>query len=227
MCPQSFTLLSKDPKTVSTAALVERLSLAVSLCLSLCLCVAERSGEVLTDVDVWVAAPYEGGKWRIHCELPEAYPYKSPSIGFANRIFHPNVDESSGSVCLDALNQTWTPLYDLINIFEVFLPQLLTYPNPSDPMNGEAASLMLRDSERFKQRVRDYVARFASVLPAVDTTVSRRRSVRPDDDSCLDSRVKRNTSVQALTPSSSAAAADEEEEVRSPSPSAEADDLEL
>ena len=34
-------------------------------------------------------------------------------------------DERSGSVCLDVINQCWSPMYDLINIFDVFLPQLV------------------------------------------------------------------------------------------------------
>ncbi|OCK73233.1 hypothetical protein K432DRAFT_449131 [Lepidopterella palustris CBS 459.81] len=106
--------------------------------------------------------PFQGGLWKIHVELPDQYPYKSPSIGFVNRIFHPNIDELSGSVCLDVINQTWSPMYDMINIFEVFLPQLLRYPNPTDPLNGEAAALLMREPKSYEAKVKEYVLKYAS-----------------------------------------------------------------
>ncbi|KAK9280200.1 hypothetical protein L1049_013887 [Liquidambar formosana] len=120
-----------------------------------------KSSPLLPPSEWMMAGPYHGGVWRIRVELPDAYPYKSPSIGFVNKIYHPNVDEMSGSVCLDVINQTWSPMFDLVNVFEVFLPQLLLYPNPSDPLNGEAAALMMRDRTTYEQRVKEYCEKYA------------------------------------------------------------------
>ena len=45
-------------------------------------------------------------------------------------------------------------MFDMINIFEVFLPQLLRYPNPTDPLNGEAAALLMRDPKTYELKVK-------------------------------------------------------------------------
>jgi ubiquitin-conjugating enzyme E2 H len=42
----------------------------------------------------------------------------------------------------------------MINIFEVFLPQLLRYPNPTDPLNGEAAALLMREPSKYELKVK-------------------------------------------------------------------------
>ena len=75
-------------------------------------------------------------------------------------MYHP--DEKSGSICLDVINQTCSPMFDLINIFDEFLPQLLLYPNPSDPLNGEADKLLQSDPDKYNKKIKDYVKKFAS-----------------------------------------------------------------
>lgn len=118
-----------------------------------------------------------------------------------NKIYHPNIDEVSGTVCLDVINQAWTALYDLSNIFESFLPQLLTYPNPIDPLNGDAAAMYLHKPEDYKKKVSgefnqclckylivhwtvvvDYVKRFATEEALRETEKNEQSS---DDESSM------------------------------------------
>ncbi|XP_062168305.1 ubiquitin-conjugating enzyme E2-23 kDa-like isoform X2 [Alnus glutinosa] len=150
----------------------------------------ETINDGLNEFNVEFHGPKESAVWKIRVELPDAYPYKSPSIGFVNKIYHPNVDELSGSVCLDVINQSWSPMFDLLNVFEVFLPQLLLYPNPSDPLNGDAASLMMKDRKQYDQKVKEYCERYAkeaitnstAEVESSDEDISDEESGSSDDD---------------------------------------------
>lgn len=124
---------------------------------------------------------YTGGTWKIRVELPDQYPIKSPSIGFINKIYHPNIDETSGSVCLDVINQTWSPMFGLLNIFENFLPHLLRYANPSDPLNTEASNLMTKDESKYNDTVKRYVQQYAKNI-TIDTEEDDEKNYSEDED---------------------------------------------
>ena len=105
--------------------------------------------------------PYEGGTWHIRFTIPGTYPFNSPSVGFVEHILHPNIDWASGSICLDALNKKWMPVFTLKHILDSLLPYLLTYPNPDDPLNRDAASLFRENPKVYTTKVLEATKKYA------------------------------------------------------------------
>lgn len=85
--------------------------------------------------------PYEGGQYILNIDIPREYPHKPPEVTFKTNVFHPNISPQSGYICLDILKQMWSPAMGIGKVILSIL-QLLTDPNPNDPLNYNAGSLM-------------------------------------------------------------------------------------
>ena len=121
----------------------------------------EYEGENLNILYIYLKGPdcnpWKDGKWKIRIELPEQYPYKSPSVGFVTKVWHPNICYNSGTICLDVLNTEWSPVFNLECIVNKYLPLLLQSPNPSDPLNHEAAKEYLSDINIYNEKVKNKI----------------------------------------------------------------------
>lgn len=83
------------------------------------------------------------------------YPTKPPNVKFITKVFHPNINYESGTVCVDILTHEdkWTPIYSIESIL-VSIISLLDDPNPNSPLNSEAARLFKNNTSEFKEHIK-------------------------------------------------------------------------
>eukprot|EP00002_Diphylleia_rotans_P000397 TRINITY_DN10211_c0_g1_i7.p1 TRINITY_DN10211_c0_g1~~TRINITY_DN10211_c0_g1_i7.p1 ORF type:complete len:162 (+),score=21.79 TRINITY_DN10211_c0_g1_i7:89-574(+) len=94
---------------------------------------------------------WEDGTFRLRMEFSEEYPNKPPVVKFLTKMFHPNI-YADGSICLDILQNQWTPIYDVAAVL-TSIQSLLGDPNPNSPANNEAARLYQENRREYELRV--------------------------------------------------------------------------
>ncbi|XP_009601190.2 ubiquitin-conjugating enzyme E2 2 [Nicotiana tabacum] len=99
--------------------------------------------------------PWDGGTFKLTLQFSEDYPNKPPTVRFVSRMFHPNI-YADGSICLDILQNQWSPIYDVAAIL-TSIQSLLCDPNPNSPANSEAARMFSENKRDYNRRVREVV----------------------------------------------------------------------
>ena len=56
---------------------------------------------------------WENGIFKLIITFGKDYPQSAPNIKFLSKMFHPNIYQS-GEICLDILQNKWTPMYTAI-----------------------------------------------------------------------------------------------------------------
>jgi hypothetical protein len=74
------------------------------------------------------------GTFKLSLVFSEDYPNKAPAVKFITKMFHPNI-YADGAICLDILQNQWSPIYDISAIL-TSIQSLLTDPNPNSPANS-------------------------------------------------------------------------------------------
>ncbi|GAB4820998.1 hypothetical protein N2152v2_008044 [Parachlorella kessleri] len=95
------------------------------------------------------------GVFKLTMEFSEDYPNKAPVVKFRTRMYHPNI-YADGGICLDILQNQWSPIYDVSAIL-TSIQSLLSDPNPNSPANSEAARLFNENRKEYNRRVKEVV----------------------------------------------------------------------
>ncbi|OQE31254.1 hypothetical protein PENSTE_c001G02036 [Penicillium steckii] len=126
--------------------------------------------------------PYTQGLWKLHLKMPSDYPKSPPKATFRTKIWHPNVEENTGAVCVDTLKRDWQSKLTLRDVL-VTISCLLIHPNPDSALNSSAGTLLQEDFQTFAHQARLMTSIHAPIPPNLATAVREAKYRGEDPDS--------------------------------------------
>jgi Ubiquitin-protein ligase len=97
--------------------------------------------------------PYAGRYFQLKLVFSSDFPNSPPRGFFLTKIYHPNVDISTGAICVNTLKKDWSPTVTLSHVLGV-IRCLLIIPFPESSLNDEAGKLFMESYEEYARRAK-------------------------------------------------------------------------
>lgn len=97
--------------------------------------------------------PYADRYFQLKLVFSSDFPNSPPRGFFLTKIYHPNVDISTGAICVNTLKKDWSPTVTLSHVLEV-IRCLLIIPFPESSLNDEAGKLFMESYEEYARRAK-------------------------------------------------------------------------
>ena len=108
---------------------------------------------VQADIRGPLGTPYEGGWFRVTMSYGPTYPFMAPRLHMDTKVYHPNIDWVTGSICMDLLKHSWSPAMTTSTVL-LSLISLLASPNPDDPLRPDVAEVFTGDPDLYDETAR-------------------------------------------------------------------------
>lgn len=156
--------------------------------------------------------PYADRYFQLKLVFSSDFPNSPPRGFFLTKIYHPNVDISTGAICVNTLKKDWSPTVTLSHVLGV-IRCLLIVPFPESSLNDEAGKLFMESYEEYARRAKlmaNIHGRQISPRVKEDTTTSNVAEIpslknsKENEGKLVNLQVKQSSSGAVLKQSNSA-----------------------
>lgn len=95
----------------------------------------------------------KGFFFELKLVLSADFPNSPPRGFFLTKIYHPNVNNTSGDICVNTLKKDWTPSTTVSHVLSV-IRCLLIVPFPESSLNDEAGKLFMDSYDEYARRAK-------------------------------------------------------------------------